>query len=245
MPGTIACQAKTFRHSSIEKMAIYKFRITFEEHEDVSREIEIKVNQTYEDFHRAIQEAIGFDNSKPASFFMSDDYWRKGLEIASEVRKDNNDDDDDVPVHRRPPPTQLMNKTKIAGTIEDPHQKIIYVFDPEALWTLMIELVRIGEEAPRVIYPKCVKSTGAAPKQYKVSALPAPVEEDDDLEDDEKDKKEKAFHAELAYDAEAGEEEDALTEGDDESPAASGTEEEGDDGEEPPAEEIADPEEEV
>jgi hypothetical protein len=195
-------------------MATYRFRVTFEEHEDVYREIEIKVNQTYEDFHRAIQEAIGFDNSKSASFFMSDDYWRKGLEIASELRKLDADDEDDLPPHRKPAPMQLMSKTKIAGTIEDPHQKIIYVFDPTALWTLMIELIKIGEDAPKVTYPKCVKTMGTAPKQYKVSNLPPPVEEDD-MEDDEKDKKEKAFHAELAYDSETDEDEDALTEGDD------------------------------
>jgi hypothetical protein len=206
-----------------QEMATYRFRVTFEEHEDVYREIEIKVTQTYEDFHRAIQEAIGFDNSKPASFFMSDDYWRKGIEIASEARKTTDEDDEDLPPHRRPAPVKLMSKTKIAGTIEDPHHKIIYVFDPAALWTLMIELIKIGEDAPKVNYPKCVKTVGIAPKQYKVSTLPPPVEEDDDIEDD-KDKKEKAFHAEEAYDEENDEDEDALTEGDDDEPAAEGEE---------------------
>jgi hypothetical protein len=202
-------------------MATYRFRVTFEEHEDVFREIEIKVSQTYEEFHRAIQEAIGFDGSKPASFFMSDDFWRKGLEIASEINKQEEEDEEDLPAHKRKPPVKLMAKTKIAGTIEDPHQKIIYVSDPEVLWTLMIELVRIGEDAPKVVYPKCVKSTGVAPKQYKVTTLPPPVEEDDELED-EKDKKEKVFHAEEGYDNEEEEDEDALTEGDDD--AATGEE---------------------
>ncbi len=155
---------------------------------------------------------------------MSDDYWRKGMEIASEARKTVEDDDNDLPAHRRPAPIKLMNKTRIAETIEDPHQKIIYVFDPEALWTLMIELVKIGEDAPKVIYPKCVKTVGMAPKQYKVSALPPPVEEDE-LEEEDKDKKETAFHAEEAYDAEHDEDEDALTEGEDE-PAVAGEAEE-------------------
>jgi hypothetical protein len=209
------------------KMATYRFRVTFEEHEDVYREIEIKVNQTYEDFHRAIQEAIGFDNSKQASFFMSDDYWRKGMEIASEARKKNDDDEeDDGPRNRAKTQVKLMGKTKIAETIEDPHQKIIYIFDPEALWTLMIELIRIGDDDSRITYPKCVKNVGPAPKQYKVTTLPPPVEEDE-IEDDEKDKKEKVFHAEEAYDKESDEDEDSLTEGD---PAEETVEGEGEEG---------------
>jgi hypothetical protein len=217
-------------------MATYRFRVTFEEHEDVYREIEIKVSQTYSDFHRAIQESIGFDNTRPASFFMSDDYWRKGMEIASELKKVADDDDEDLPPHKRPAPVRLMNKTKIAETIEDPHQKIIYVFDPEALWTLMIELIKIGEDSPKVTYPKCVKTVGVAPKQFKVSALPPPTEEDELEEEEDKDKKEKAFHAEEAYDAEHDEDEDALTEGEDEPAVAA----ESDDAAEPSEEEEPD-----
>jgi hypothetical protein len=218
-------------------MATYRFRVTFEEHDDIYREIEIKVSQTYEDFHRAIQEAIGFDNSKPASFFMSDDYWRKGMEIATHPRKTDDDDDDDLPPHKRPLPLKLMSKTRIAETIEDPHQKIIYVFDPQALWTLMIELVKIGEDSPKVTYPKCVKTIGQPPKQYKVTTLPTPVAEED-VEDDEKDKKEKVFHAEEAYDPGHGEEDDTLTEGEEgsEPAAAEGEEEEAAEGDEDHAE---------
>jgi hypothetical protein len=197
-------------------MAIYRFRVAFEEHEDIYREIDLKAGQNYEDFHRAIQEAIGFDGTKLASFFISDDLWRKGMEIASEARPVD-EDDEDLPPHRRPVPVRLMNKTKIAGMIEDPHQKIIYVSDPEAKWTFMIELVRILEETPKVIYPKCTKSVGTAPKQYKVTNLPPPPEdEEEEIEELDKDKKEKVFHAEEAYDKEVDEDEDALTEGDEE-----------------------------
>ena len=42
-------------------MAIYKFKITFEDYDEVCREIEIKSNQSFEDLHRAIHAAIGFD----------------------------------------------------------------------------------------------------------------------------------------------------------------------------------------
>ena len=62
-------------------MAVYKFSVTFEDYDDVYREIEIKSSQTFEDLHKAIQDSIGFDNKQLASFYMSNDMWRKGREI--------------------------------------------------------------------------------------------------------------------------------------------------------------------
>jgi hypothetical protein len=42
-------------------MAVYKFRISLEEDEDIVRDIEIRATQTFEDLHYAILSAIGFD----------------------------------------------------------------------------------------------------------------------------------------------------------------------------------------
>jgi hypothetical protein len=175
-------------------MAVYRFRIVFEDHEDVVREIDILGKQSYEDFHRAIQESISFDNSKDASFFMSDDLWKKGQEIASRVIE-NDDDDDDYPSSRKKTDIRLMSKSRIADFIDDPHQRMVYVFDPQAKWTLLIELSKILTDDPKTNYPKTVKSEGAAPKQYKVPVIPPPL--DDDEEDDVEDKKakEKIFTA--------------------------------------------------
>ncbi|MBL7888018.1 MAG: hypothetical protein JNL24_00605, partial [Bacteroidia bacterium] len=62
-------------------MAVYRFRVTFEDNEEVYREIEIKSTQNFEDFHNVIVQSIGFDNLHDASFYISDDYFRKGDEI--------------------------------------------------------------------------------------------------------------------------------------------------------------------
>lgn len=62
-------------------MAVYKFKIFVEDNEDIYREIEILSGQTFENFHDAIQEAYKFDKKHSASFFVSDDYWRKDQEI--------------------------------------------------------------------------------------------------------------------------------------------------------------------
>lgn len=183
-------------------MAVYRFRVAFEDQEDVIREIEVLGKQSFGELHRSIQEAIAFDNSKDASFYMSDDYWRKGQEITNRKLQQDDDDDDDYRVKKKPS-AKPMNSSRVADFIDDPHQKIVYEFDPAVKWTLMIELVRILNEEPKVTYPRTVKSSGAAPKQYKQVIAP-PVEDEDDVEDEEDKKaREKLFIVEEGYDEDA------------------------------------------
>jgi len=61
------------------KMSVYRFKVTFEDNDEIYREIEIKSVQTFEDFHFVILQSIGFDTIHNASFFISDDYWRKEM----------------------------------------------------------------------------------------------------------------------------------------------------------------------
>lgn len=161
-------------------MANYRFRVTFEDHDEVSRDIEVRSTQTFEDFHFAIHNSIGFDASKPASFYMSDDNWKKGKEITN---KDVSEE--------QLPQLSLMRKARMCDYIADPHQKIYYIFDFQNPWTFRVELIKINrEEEPGASYPRTVKSTGEAPKQYNtLTTAPLPLPEDFDgeldLEDEE------------------------------------------------------------
>ena len=199
-------------------MAIYRFKVTFEDDEDVYREIDIKSTQTFEDLHKVIQVAINFDDSKGASFYLSDDLWRKGEEFVL-----NNDKKKDK---------KLMSKGKLLTYIEDPHQKFIYVFDYDEPWSFYVELIKIPDEDKKVSYPKCTKSVGIAPKQYPV-IVPPPDEELDDEDDDGVKRKEKIFTSEETYDKGVDEEEDALIVGEEEDAVS----EEGETGESEGAEE--------
>ncbi len=135
-------------------MAIYRFRVTFEDNEEVTRDIEIKSNQTFQDFHYAILESVKFDSKHAASFFVSDDFWRKNQEVTL-LEEDKEAD------------TKMMKDTKIASCVETPYQRFIYIYDKTAQWTFMIELIKIDTEKPKVTYPTCTKTTGHAPRQYK------------------------------------------------------------------------------
>ena len=152
---------------------VYRFRVTYEDHEDVYRDIEIKSSQSFLEFHSAIQQAIGFDNSKSAAFYMSDDYWRKEDEISVENTSDEKAKKNKIKKEEH------KKKKTIADHIDNPHQRFVYVFDPEKEWTFLIELLKIVPENVASAYPQCVKTVGTAPKQYKPSHLPPPSEEDD------------------------------------------------------------------
>ncbi len=152
---------------------VYKFRVSFEDYDDVTRDIEIKSTQTFEELHIIIQSCVGFDASKPASFFISNEYWTKGLEISLNpgIDKEGNK-------------ITLMKDAKLSMHIIDPHQKIIYHSDYDSNWFFRIELVKIIPQAdPMRNYPVCVKSIGEAPKQYKVTAIPKNIlAEDNELD---------------------------------------------------------------
>lgn len=145
-------------------MAVYKFKLYIEDNEDIYREIEILSSQTFEDFHNAIQDAYKFDKKHAASFFVSDDYWRKDQEITLREEDLPLDKDEE---RKGVAPKKLMSKVKIAKYIESPRQHFVYVFDPMVKWTFCIELMKILPDNPKSTYPSCVKSVGVAPKQYK------------------------------------------------------------------------------
>lgn len=149
-------------------MAVYKFKIFVEENEDIYREIEILSSQTFEDFHGVIQDAFKFDRKHSASFFVSDDYWRKDQEIT--LRKEDLELDADE-IKQNVAPKKLMSATKIAKFIESPRQRFLYVFDPAVKWTFCIELMKILPDNPKGSFPAIVRSIGNPPKQYKQTQM--------------------------------------------------------------------------
>jgi hypothetical protein len=135
-------------------MAIYRFKISFEDFDEVTREIDIKTNQTFEDLHRAIHRSTGYNADKSSSFYVSTDNWIKGDEIAilPNQRKIDNG-------------VTLMEKAKLSSFIEDPHQKFYYIYNFERPFDFHVELIKIIlENDPSIEYPFLVKSTGEAPK---------------------------------------------------------------------------------
>jgi hypothetical protein len=143
---------------------IYKFRIQFEDYDDVYRDIDIETTQTFEDLKIAILNAIGFDQVHQCVFYTSDDLWRKGRDLT--IKKDGT-------------PASL-SKRVICDFVDDPHQRFLFIYDLNVQWSFLIELIKITQPEPKKLYPLVAKVTGMAPKQYKIVHFPANADDDED-----------------------------------------------------------------
>jgi hypothetical protein len=155
-------------------MALYRFKITFEDYDDVMREIDVKSNQTFEDLHRAIHQSTGYNPEQSSSFYISNDQWTKGEEITylpNQKRIDRG--------------ISLMEKVRLSSFIDDPHQKFYYTFNFDRPYDFHVELMKIIlDEDPKVTYPHIVKSVGEAPKMFSAAGAPTilpPTNEDFDF----------------------------------------------------------------
>ncbi|WP_214071556.1 hypothetical protein [Mucilaginibacter sp. dw_454] len=151
-------------------MALYRFRVTFEDYDDVTREIDIKSTQTFEDLHRAIHQSTGYNPEYSSSFYVSNDQWIKGEEVTY------------LPNQRRiDRGVALMEKVKLSSRIDDPHQKFYYTFNFDRPFDFHIELMKIIlDETPGVTYPAIIKSVGDAPRQFVTVADAATAATADD-----------------------------------------------------------------
>lgn len=143
---------------------IYKFRVQFEDYDDVYRDIDIKTIHTFEDFKLAILNAIGFDTVHESAFYVSDDLWRKGRDLTK--KKDGSHAD--------------LSKRVICDFVDAPHQRFLFIYDFNVQWSFLIELIKITQPEPKKEYPLCIKFSGTAPKQYKIVHIPATIDEDED-----------------------------------------------------------------
>lgn len=135
-------------------MAIYRFKVSFEDFDEVVREIDIKSSQTFEDLHLAIHRSTGYNPEKSSSFYISTDHWIKGDEIAY------------LPNQRKVDRgVALMENSKLSSFIEDPHQKFYYIYNFDRPFDFHVELIKIILQAdPNVEYPAIFKKIGEAPK---------------------------------------------------------------------------------
>jgi hypothetical protein len=142
-------------------MAIFKFRIYFEEDDSIYRDIAIKHTQYFSDLHEAILKSYEFDNKHQATFYRSNDNWQQGREISLEVY--------DKP-YKVPP--LLMHETVIGSEIKNTNQRFLYTYDFHKQWDFLIELINVSaDENVRIYYPAIVRSEGIAPKQYGTKSI--------------------------------------------------------------------------
>jgi len=133
---------------------VFKFRLLSHEIKDFVRDIEIRSNQTFYDFHKVIQDDLNYDSAQIASFYQTNQLWEKEKEFTLF-------DMSDVPNNT----TVAMDRARLRDYVKDPKQRLIYIFDFFNERGLNIELVDTQEEVRYFDYPAVVFSKGSAPQQ--------------------------------------------------------------------------------
>ena len=153
-------------------MHVYRFRILFEDVEDFYRDIEIMSTSTFEDFHKAIMQSIDITGNEFASFYICDSKWNRKKEIAVEDMSDEGEEVENAPL--------VMSKCKLADYIDDPHQRLIYIYDFLTMNEFYIELSKIIPADKKVKYPRCVRKSGMLPKSGSPISSRIPSEFDEE-----------------------------------------------------------------
>jgi len=134
-------------------MAIYRFRVSFEDYEDVYRDIDMPSKSTFMDLHNELHKTTGYATDISSSFYVSNDQWKKGTEIAH------------LPTARKQEAAVLlMEDVRLSKFIDDPHQKFYYIYNFDRPYDFHVELIKILKEEDGVNYPSIFKSVGLAPK---------------------------------------------------------------------------------
>ncbi len=166
-------------------MLIYKFKVNFEDQDDFLREIELRADQSFEDFHQAILGNLGLDPGMLASFYMCDHRFRKQKEIqlvetSAIERKKHVEEDDHIDNHQKP---LLMRDSELKDFIDDPHQRLLFLYDYINRWTFYIELIKIMPEDKGIVYPRFSKSKGPVPRELMATPAQLPGVEIPDEQD--------------------------------------------------------------
>lgn len=134
---------------------IYRFRVVLDNdtEEDVFRDLEIRETDTMEDLHNIITQSFGFDGMEMASFYISDDEWNQGEEIAMfDMSEAGNE-------------VMVMGQTIIKDEVHEASPKLIYVYDFLSMWTFYVELAEIVDEAEGTDYPNLMFVHGQIPDE--------------------------------------------------------------------------------
>ncbi len=163
-------------------MLVYKFKVSFEDQDDFLREIELRADQTFEDFHQAILGNLGLDPGMLASFFICDHRYRKLKEIQlvelhSNVAAKKTESDEGEPLAAGAEKASLMKDIELKDVIDDPHQRLLFVYDYANRWTFYIELIRILPEEKNLVYPRFSKTIGAVPRELTTTLKQTSVEQ--------------------------------------------------------------------
>ncbi len=166
-------------------MAGLKFRVLLDSQDktEIFRDILIADSDNLESFYRAIVDAYQFSHEQMASFYVSNNQWDKGHEIAL-FDMSFGDDDQTIP--------DVMSTTTVEEFIEVKDQKFILVHDFMRMWIFLIELIGYEEATPE--RPRVTLSVGNAPAEASKTSDELLFETESDFDEEDEDEDEFGFN---------------------------------------------------
>ena len=142
---------------------VLKFRLISNEQDDFIRDFEILDDQTFFQFHIAIQDNLHFDKSQIASFFICTGDWEKEQEVTLFELFDDEKKD-----------FLVMDSTRIGDHVSRVHDKLLYVFDVFNERLFFIELAGTSAPDKGKKYPVCSLEQGCPPQQILMDPIFSP-----------------------------------------------------------------------
>lgn len=158
---------------------VYRFRVILDNdtEDSIFRDLEILESDTMEDLHNIIAQSFGFGLMEMASFYISDEKWSQGEEIALFDMSDGGNE------------VKTMSTTIIKDVVHEASTKLIYVYDYLNMWTFFVELAEIVEEVKGADYPNLMFAHGQipdkAPEKSFQSEKDQSLEFNDDFDSDD------------------------------------------------------------
>lgn len=162
-------------------MPVFRFRVAWEDDDNIYRDIELVSGQTFGMFKDTILKAFEFDNKHSSAFYESNDKWHKNRAISSEVKS-----------NIKGAAALSMDKTPVPALVDVPDKKFVFEYDPVKNWTFLISLIGISKDEDFTKkYPCIARSEGIAPPQSGIKGISTEkmmeIEEKYDLGKDEMD----------------------------------------------------------
>jgi hypothetical protein len=132
-------------------------RVTLQDEPTIFREIEVESRRTLSDLAEATVHAFGFEFDHAFGFYSKltgQDVMRSQpkYELFADMGEKTE--------------AKSVRKTSVADAFPDVGHTMLFMFDYGDDWRFVVEVIGMGQKAPKARYPKVLKKVGRAPEQY-------------------------------------------------------------------------------
>lgn len=151
-------RSRARRTKEPRRLTVYQFKVSARRRRGLYRTIAIGPNNTLEDLHFAIQEALDWDADHLYSFFLSGKVWDRDTEYAQL--------DHGLMLEHGLPPSRDTRKARIRDLGLRVGANILHLFDYGDQHIFAVELLSKRRQVVKAELPVVIDQRGRSPQQY-------------------------------------------------------------------------------